>query len=963
MEGPSYALAGKTSQQQVESNTLPPINGLPMSAYNTQQLYNGHGGSVPGSMPQTPITPHTPIPQTSSAPPDPGAYPQPGQPGGPPRTLHPPTFPSSQPGSVAMQAPQHYAASSLQQNNLLPRLNHNLMAQVSQPGYVPQREPEPTHVVGQQGRRGILPSAPGRAAPNGKMPIPAKNEEGKFPCPHCTKTYLHAKHLKRHMLRHTGDRPYQCKLCKDTFSRSDILKRHFQKCSIRRGHTGDQNHLEGSRNHLKQNQQNRLSTGTLNDQVSYMNGVPASGAVYDSAITNQFMNPVSNYVADQGFDNQQSLSNRSSRSNSLMRPQDYAVTMPGLSQPMSAYSMAPQPANPYAFATPITSADMAAQNQTRTADANGMNQHMGWPGAYPAQAGENFMYQPAANNERSVKPESDMMGNDAGNGNAGLYTQMYSSTSSLPSNQVFDGWNLGDPFDAKAAALIAYCFTDGLPRTRNELQAMDRLKHILTAENIKRYLQLFRTNWNEHFPLVHMPTFSTLDANNGLLLSMMCIGAVYANELGLEMERWLMLLARQAVDRSFRILHFAEDASGELSNFVPSWSDIQEIEALMLLQSMFIWHGDANHRAQAKDDFRRLVVIARRCGLTRPIPLGQKGCSILHQPRRYQSSIDLSAWDWKAWVRQEERSRAMFFMFLIDCALAIFFNHPPQLSCSEIHIQLPADDAAWDAPDAHSCMKALGLNGELAQVESNISGSRRLSQPEFHLCIQLLYSPQSEFAPRTTNVFSKFLLIHALHVAIWNLHNQSALAQAPAVAVPGGFASYPSTPLSQHDWVSSGNSYPSSNPSSGRVTPTEPGPQPNAQQVSVIKLALEKFKRAWETDIDLQYPPSSSPSAAGAQIRRLGYCRDAVHYYWLAKQFLLTPRMFNWQTNWEPDQRMSLVMSLLKQIRTYVAKEGYRLGKELGSVVDINERYAVDMTRLNMRDLFVTLPDAKRVST
>ncbi|RAL64293.1 hypothetical protein DID88_002185 [Monilinia fructigena] len=59
-------------------------------------------------------------------------------------------------------------------------------------------EEPPTHVVGSQGRRGILPSAPGRP----------QDADGKFPCPHCTKTYLHAKHLKRHLLRHTGDRPY-----------------------------------------------------------------------------------------------------------------------------------------------------------------------------------------------------------------------------------------------------------------------------------------------------------------------------------------------------------------------------------------------------------------------------------------------------------------------------------------------------------------------------------------------------------------------------------------------------------------------------------------------------------------------------------------------------------------------------------------------------------------------------------
>jgi hypothetical protein len=71
------------------------------------------------------------------------------------------------------------------------------------------REQPTAHVVGSQGRRGILPSAPGRAAvetndSNGvsrSAVIPAKDADGKFPCPNCHKTYLHAKHLKRHLLR------------------------------------------------------------------------------------------------------------------------------------------------------------------------------------------------------------------------------------------------------------------------------------------------------------------------------------------------------------------------------------------------------------------------------------------------------------------------------------------------------------------------------------------------------------------------------------------------------------------------------------------------------------------------------------------------------------------------------------------------------------------------------------------
>lgn len=45
----------------------------------------------------------------------------------------------------------------------------------------------------------------------------------------------------------TGSRPYSCGLCNDTFSRSDILKRHFLKCSVRRGNPTGEHHLSHSR--------------------------------------------------------------------------------------------------------------------------------------------------------------------------------------------------------------------------------------------------------------------------------------------------------------------------------------------------------------------------------------------------------------------------------------------------------------------------------------------------------------------------------------------------------------------------------------------------------------------------------------------------------------------------------------------------------------------------------------------
>ncbi len=118
--------------------------------------------------------------------------------------------------SMAMSHPQPIAPAPMQNRGnqpLRPMPPHGMrhMQPGMQPygqnnmGLMQDMEP-PTHVVGSQGRRGILPSAPGRPAVSatgtGKNAlIPAKDADGKFPCPHCTKTYLHAKHLKRHLLR------------------------------------------------------------------------------------------------------------------------------------------------------------------------------------------------------------------------------------------------------------------------------------------------------------------------------------------------------------------------------------------------------------------------------------------------------------------------------------------------------------------------------------------------------------------------------------------------------------------------------------------------------------------------------------------------------------------------------------------------------------------------------------------
>jgi len=182
------------SQQQYNGSQLPTLPPLHSGA-QFGSLY-GHNTS-----PQTPQTPHTPVTSapnaTSTMPPLQHPPLRPIQPS--PSAYLPMTSAYSQPPmmpTAAAHNANHPMASGqglgLQHPSLYPH-----------PPVLANQEPEPLHVVGQQGRRGVLPTHPGRPAPAaGKAPTTAsKNAEGKYECPHCNKTYLHLKHLKRHLLR------------------------------------------------------------------------------------------------------------------------------------------------------------------------------------------------------------------------------------------------------------------------------------------------------------------------------------------------------------------------------------------------------------------------------------------------------------------------------------------------------------------------------------------------------------------------------------------------------------------------------------------------------------------------------------------------------------------------------------------------------------------------------------------
>jgi hypothetical protein len=322
--------------------------------------------------------------------------------------------------------------------------------------------------------------------------------------------------------------------------------------------------------------------------------------------------------------------------------------------------------------------------------------------------------------------------------------------------------------------------------------------------------------------------------------------------------------------------------------------------------------------------------------------------SVLHQPNATVENFNAATFDWNAWVEQEKRSRLMFSIFLEDVALSLYFNMTPQFEKDEIRLPLPADDAAWDAATSAECAEALGLHGPVVARSRNPEGSRRPKQPEMHSALNALMHNVWDLQPGTTNLYSKFILVHALHLELWTALRQMSLQESDQLNSQN--LSFPSsgtsTPINQHDWVQRVDPTSSglhSASTSGRATPVIEASSQSSLLKS-INSAFDKWKKAWDEDMAAQYPPSSM------RYHRFGFCRDAVHFYWLAKYLMKNNRSMDWKI--APDQRFAQVINLLKSVKSWVVSDSAKRGEELGSVSDIGSDYGATDLTLDMAQLF-----------
>ena len=754
-----------------------------------------------------------------------------------------------------------------------------------------------------------------------------------------------------------------CVLCRDTFSRSDILKRHFQKCSIRRGNPTGASHLSHAQAHLKKSHPGPHKPATSmpneNDMMSAngMSGLTDPGMHPFGVIPDGSMPDGSSSLTDEQVD-------QLSRSNSLKRlgagggrdgrgmavpqasfhpgyPGGIASTMPSGMNPSHAFSM-PNGQNGHSYSQNYEFAGNGTTLQPQSvADLQSLSNGRvtAMPVFTPSSAGEtqiwSQVFQPTSHesfmNSYAIKPQSSPNS---------LFPGAYPSNG-LPTNTDFPNWNFqNDPLEQISSRLIFYCFPPSSPITPRGSE----IKKYLSADSIKHFLEHF-SSFQGHFPIIHMPSFRIAEAYEGLLLAMICIGAVYSERISAGQVREMMEVAKAAIERNSELYAIAvqEKSGGAYDEQTASdSSELEQITAMYFMHIIFIWHGTPIQREKARREFPLVVTLVKRARLT--LPTTTTPLSALHQPNISVEHFSASSFDWSAWVEQEKRSRVLFGVFLLDSAMGLYFNTEPMLNSYEIQVPLPADDAAWDAKTATECAEALGLHGPVAAQDRNPNGSRRPKQPEMNAALRAVMHPVYELSPGTTNLYSKFILVHALHVQLWvaqrNLSNDTTQLNLQGISYP---SSGTSTPMSHNDWITRSVDTPgASNESSGVATPIEVDAQ---QLLARVNGAFDKWKKVWDRDMAAQYPPG----ARG--YRRFGFCRDAAPFYYLAKYLVQNAC----DVRAAPDQRFAQIMSLINSAKNHVVPDSVKRGEELGSVSDIDHDYGVANLVLDMAQLFKPL--------
>lgn len=219
-----------------------------------------------------------------------------------------------------------------------------------------------------------------------------------------------------------------------------------------------------------------------------------------------------------------------------------------------------------------------------------------------------------------------------------------------------------------------------------------RCQKFFEPSKLERYLVAFWSLWYPNWPVFHKPTFNTATKPAAMVAAMALIGASLTAEKEdyVEAHYW-----SDAVDTwIFSATEWFDDPSENPDQTLRQYQVRAQINGLRASYAMVLfmtWEGNTEQKTHARRErFSQVVSMARRL-----IPL-----AVNHTFFNEDITPDNATGNWIQFAFQEELNRSLAYVFMLDCAFALFNNRAPQFILPELKIPLLCPEVCFQAETA-----------------------------------------------------------------------------------------------------------------------------------------------------------------------------------------------------------------------------------------------------------------------
>ncbi|KAI1765414.1 fungal-specific transcription factor domain-containing protein [Hypoxylon sp. FL1150] len=273
---------------------------------------------------------------------------------------------------------------------------------------------------------------------------------------------------------------------------------------------------------------------------------------------------------------------------------------------------------------------------------------------------------------------------------------------------------------------------------------------LLSHASLQSYCDLYFTKFNTAYPLIHQATFEPSQKESLLLLSIILLGATYAEKDAHQLAVCIHDVIRPAI-----FSHASFNAKPDL------WM----LQTILLVECFGKSRAGSKQHDMSHLFHGMLINLIRRsdCQSVRPVRPGPGDYGGDDAGDKHGS--------WRRWVEAEEKKRLALLCFMWDTQHAVLFCQSLCMSAFELRLPLPCSQALWEAASS----------AEWARI--SISTAR---EPMYLLALKA-YIARDSRRISYLNGLSYIIVFHGLISIFWDMRrrDQTSLGVISSPS-PGG---------------------------------------------------------------------------------------------------------------------------------------------------------------------------------